>query len=247
MEISLQCKTLNDKLPVDYRSGIISLCKYALTSARDGRYFEQYYGMTGRRPFTFAVKLPEPKFFNDSIILGRNELFITISTSDTRTGSVLMSAFLAQLYKPFALPLNNTLTITKVIRHNSKAVSASSAVIKMLSPLCLREHNAESNSDVYISVADENFRSRAKKILMEQLLTDGFSKTMAQEVELIPMNARKTVVRHYDCQIECSLGMFVIHANKAVINYLLQNGLGSRKSSGFGFARLISEGEEAAL
>lgn len=245
MEILLQCKTLNNKFPIDYRRSVISICKHALMRARNGQYFKEYYGIAGRRPFTFAVKLSEPQFLKDSIILGKNELFITISTGDVCTGNILMLTFLAQINKPFALPLDNTLTITNVTRHTSKLVSGSVAVIKMLSPLCLREHNTETNSDFYISVANENFCSRARQILIEQLLTEGFSEKMAQEIEFVPMNARKTVVCHYHCRIECSLGIFIIRANKSVINYLLQNGLGSRKSSGFGFARLVSESEEA--
>ncbi len=245
MEILLLYKTENTNLPADYRRIIMSFCKNALTKARDGRYFEEYYGEAERRPFTFAVKLPEPKFFKDNIILGRNELSVTISTGDTRTGNILISAFLAQLNKPFSLPIKNTLTLIKVARHDSKLVSGSVAVVKMLSPLCLREHDTEKNHDTYISVVSENFQNRAKKILSEQLASENFSKSTAQKIEIVPMNARKTVVSHYGCQIECSLGMFVVRADKAVLNHLLQYGIGSRKSSGFGFAKLVAENEEA--
>ena len=36
----------------------------------------------------------------------------------------------------------------------------------------------------------------------------------------------------------------IINADKSVINYLLKSGIGSRKSAGFGFAELLSEGGE---
>lgn len=53
---------------------------------------------------------------------------------------------------------------------------------------------------------------------------------------------QKTVVKHYNCSIECTLGEFAINADKSVINYLLQFGIGSRKSAGFGLAELVAEG-----
>ena len=57
--------------------------------------------------------------------------------------------------------------------------------------------------------------------------------------------SKKTVVTHYGSKIECSLGNFVIQAkDKAVINHFLKYGIGSRKSAGFGFAELISDGLE---
>lgn len=56
--------------------------------------------------------------------------------------------------------------------------------------------------------------------------------------------ATKTVVYHYKNYIECSLGTFIISGDRAVINYLLKSGIGSRKSAGFGFAQLIAEGDE---
>ena len=62
--------------------------------------------------------------------------------------------------------------------------------------------------------------------------------------EIKPLNAKKTVVDHYKNYIECSLGSFSINADKSVINYLLKSGIGSRKSAGFGFAELLSEGGE---
>lgn len=38
--------------------------------------------------------------------------------------------------------------------------------------------------------------------------------------------------------------MFIIEADSTIINYLLKNGIGSRKSAGFGLAELIAEGGE---
>lgn len=110
----------------------------------------------------------------------------------------------------------------------------------MQSPLCLREHNKENNRDKYISVANELFAEKAQQILKEQLLIEKFSEKLADKVSIVPVNAKKTVVYHYGCAIECSIGEFVINADKSIINYFLKFGIGSRKSSGFGFAELLA-------
>lgn len=72
----------------------------------------------------------------------------------------------------------------------------------------------------------------------------GFDEKLISNFEIKPLNAKKTVVYHYKNYIECSLGSFSINADKSVINYLLKSGIGSRKSAGFGFAELLSEGGE---
>lgn len=111
----------------------------------------------------------------------------------------------------------------------------------MISPLCVREHKEDGNKDYYYSVEKEGFADKAKEIIAEQLLSEGFSKNLTEDVEIIPINAKKTVVYHYSTYIECSIGDFVINGDKSIINYFLKYGIGSRKSAGFGFAELITE------
>lgn len=92
----------------------------------------------------------------------------------------------------------------------------------------------------------ENFSRFVRKatVIKEQLVESGFDEKLISNFEIKPLNAKKTVVYHYKNYIECSLGSFSINADKSVINYLLKSGIGSRKSAGFGFAELLSEGGE---
>lgn len=234
--------TLNDrKIPVDYRRVFLSFFKKSLSDVADAKYYEKYYLNIKRRPFTFAVNLPTPKFSKDYITLGKNEMSLTFTTGDNLAGFVFFSAFLAQKNKSFALPLHNEMTLNNVTKLNEKTVAANSALVKMYSPLCLREHIDDKNTDYYYSVASENFADNSNKILTEQLMHEGFSADIAKNVEIVPINCKKTIVKHYDCMIECSLGEFIINADKSVINYFLRYGIGSRKSAGFGFAELITQ------
>lgn len=241
MKILLNFLLQQPEIPLDYRGIILSFIKKALSSIADEKYYDKYYKKKERRPFTFAVNLPKAKFSQDKIILGENKIKLILSTGDDLAGFVFMSAFLAMKDKQFPLQNQNSMTLKAVSQLKEKTVAGSSAMVKMLSPLCLREHNSAENSDLYYSVKSDKFDIKAKEIITEQLLLEGFLKEFAENADLKPINCKKTVVKHYGCCIECSLGEFVITADKSVINYFLKYGIGSRKSAGFGFAELIAE------
>lgn len=243
MRILLKFITFYEKLPVDYRRVFLSFFKRCLSEIANGKYYEKYYFSPNRRPFTFAVKLPSPSFSSSEITIGKNEFSLTFSTGDSTAGFVFMSAFIAQKGKRFPAPFGNTYVLESVTRLTDKTVASDSALVKMLSPLCLREHDKVNKRDIYFSSANPNFSEIANRILSQQLIAEGFSQDIASAVALVPVNCKKTVVKHYDCSIECTIGDLIIKADKSVINYFLQYGIGSRKSAGFGLAELIAEGD----
>lgn len=244
MKILLNFRTSNNKITIEYRKVLLSFFKKALSEIADSKYYEKFYSSPQRRSFTFAVKLPRPTFSKQEIAIEKNEFQLVFSTGDSMTGFIFMSAFIAQKGKQFNAPLGNIFTLGSVSQIKEKTVASNSALIKMQSPLCLREHNRESNKDTYISVASNEFAEKSQKILKEQLLSENFPEKLADEVSIVPVNAKKTVVYHYGCAIECSIGEFVINADRSIINYFLKSGIGSRKSSGFGCAELIAYDEK---
>ena len=241
MKILLQFQLKNNKLPIDYRRVILSFFKKALSEIADGKYYEKYYFKPERRNFSFAVNLPNPKFSKSEITLGKNEFRITFSTSDKMTGFVFMSAFIKQKGNNFSAPLGNVFILTNISQIGDKTASSSTAIVKMLSPLCIREHSRDENKNSYYSVASESFEKKANKIIQEQLIESGFDDERVKVFSIKPLNSKKTVVFHYGNYIECSLGEFVLNGDKAIINYLLQSGIGSRKSAGFGLPILVAE------
>lgn len=241
MKINLQFQLKNNKLPIDYRRVILSFFKKALSEIADGKYYEKYYFKPERRNFSFAVNLPNPKFSKSEITLEENRFRITFSTSDKMTGFVFMSAFIKQKGNNFSAPLGNVFILTNISQIGDKTASSSTALVKMLSPLCIREHSRDENKNSYYSVASESFEKKANKIIQEQLIESGFDDERVKGFSIQPINSKKTVVFHYGNYIECSLGEFVLNGDKAIINYLLQSGIGSRKSAGFGLPILVAE------
>lgn len=241
MKILLKFSTLNNLIPKDYRRVILSFFKKSLSEIADGKYYEKFYSSAGRRPFTFAVRLSKPVFEKEQIRIEKNEFQLVFSTGDNLTGFVFMSAFIAQKGKSFNAPLGNKIILKSITQLNDNTVMSDSALVKLQSPLCLREHLHTDNKDMYISVADNEFEAKAKAIISQQLINEGFLSERIRNFEIVPINLRKTVVFHYGCAIECSIGEFMINADKAVINYFLKCGIGSRKSSGFGMLSLVAE------
>lgn len=228
----------NNQIPVEYRRCILSFFKKSLSEIENQKYYHKYYFNKSRRPFTFAVGLPNPVFSEKSIKLSNNEMTLTFSTGDELTGYVFYSAFIAMKQKKFSLK-NNSLKLVSIRKIYDPSVISDSALVRMMSPLCLRKH--VENGDMYVSVSSDLFENDAKEIIECQLLSEGFNEELSKSFCIIPVNTKKTVVQHYNSFIECSLGDFAIKGDKAVINYLLKNGMGSRKSAGFGCIKLISE------
>lgn len=244
MKLKLKFQLENSHIPYEYRKAIISLFKECLSDINGGKYFDVYFSANKRKSWTFAVGLPKATFRKDHIELDKNELTITFSTADELTGYIFYSAFIAQKEKARksnkGYPLyRNSMKLISIQKLPDQTVKTNTALVKMLSPLCLREH--ENQQDTYYSVASKDFASVSNRILARQLESESFSEEMSKEVEIIPINAKKTVVKHYGNYIEVSIGEFLIKGDKAIINYFLQSGIGSRKSAGFGCLQLISE------
>ena len=245
MKLLLKLTLKNPLLPMDYRKVIMSYIKSTLSAPLDGKFFNQVYDVPKVRPLTFAVRLPNPNFADNKIILSANRMEVTISTGDQTLGYVFFSALIGQKRKAFKMPLENQMTLSDVTQLRENLSGSDKALVKMLSPLCLREHFKEEKKDIYYSVNSKNFSEKSYEILCRQLKNAGFSDELSEGIRLVPILSKKTVVTHYGSKIECSLGNFVIQAkDKAVINHFLKYGIGSRKSAGFGFAELISDGLE---
>lgn len=238
MRLYLKFSLDSNIIPLDYRRMFLSFLKQSISQINDGKYFERYFLNTSRRPYTFSVGFPNPRFFKDCIQLSKKELSVVFSTGDTLTGYIFFSAFINMKNKKF-MHHDKALTLVSIQKVKDLSVNSDTAFIKMLSPLCLREHT--DNEDKYYSVSSEDFENVAKKVIVQQLLLEGFSENLAKTVSIKPINAKKTVVYHYKNYLETSLGDFMVKGDKSVLNYLLKYGIGSRKSAGFGCVQLLSE------
>lgn len=234
----------SETLPIDYRRCILSFIKKCLSTANEGRYFDDYYGPSKDKPFCFSVVFGNPTFTKDYITVNEKRLRLIISTADTKTGFILFSAVAAYKGRQFNLPCENSMRLIRIRQLNEHLVTGNAILVKMLEPLCIRSHNRDNNRDWYYSCKQGvDFEREAAVVIKNQLIQAGFSEDISA-VRVSPINARTIVVKHYSANIECSVGEFMLQGDRTVLDYLLKSGMGSRKSSGFGVAQLIAVVDE---
>lgn len=230
-----------EDLPIDYRRCILSYLKHCLTQANGGKYYDDYYTPGKDKPFCFSVMFDSPKFSKDVIHISGKKMKLMVSSSDTKTAFILFSTMAAQKGKRFNLPKENRMQLISIRQVNEQEVHSSRILVKMLEPLCIRNHNKETNKDWYYSCKDqESFERESTRVIKTQLMLAGYSEEQSN-VKLIPVDPKMVIIKHYSINIECTIGTFIMEGKPEVLNYLLKNGIGSRKSSGFGVAQLMAE------
>jgi CRISPR-associated endoribonuclease Cas6 len=230
-----------NNIPLEYRSIFMHFLKNCLDGANDGKYYNEYYSGTKTKNFTFAIFFDRPKFGKKDIELSSNRVKMIFSTSDKLTGYIFYSSFLEKKQKKILLKNDNFMILKNVTKIAEAIVKNNRILVTMNSPLVIRNHNRENNKDYYYSFLNEFFDNETKGVLKHQLECQGFNDKYLEEIKIIPIKCKKVIVKHYNCYIEASVGNFLIEGNPAVLTYLMQAGVGSRKSEGFGMMELLTE------
>lgn len=238
MKLAVHFTLAKSEIPKKYREIFLSFFKKCLTDVEDGKYFDQYYEPGQEKDFTFSVFFSNPKFLKTTIELGEARGKLLFSCSDKFTGFLFFSAFLEQVKKPFPVAGGNQLIVTSVKKVPQPETKESQAMVKMLSPLCIRHHAREGNRDTYYLYNQEEFQDKACYVVKHKLMRAGFSEEISSTFSITPVNCKKTVVDFYHRTFPCSLGYFLLEGDKAILNYLLKSGMGSHCSAGFGMAEL---------
>lgn len=218
-----------------------------------------------RRKFTSALVLPKGKYENDRIVflheadrttssgsvnlksseneneesVQYNGVRLMISTGDTELYLLFLSAFSSLIGKSYSTSLGTKLCLDKINVLPSKQCGRQER-FHLLSPLCIRERN-DGNRDYYHSCMSERWREVLVKNL-KYSLSNMFSPQIIDGLHIELYGARKIVVRGKQTKnggrvfIEATLGEVQMEGDRALIQYLYDNGLGSRTST-FGMLR----------
>ena len=114
------------------------------------------------------------------------------------------------------------------------------ARFKFCSPLVIREHNREENTDRHITVCDEDFFDKFKENL--KIHFPSYSNSI-DDMEIDTSEMKKAVVLFYGLYIDVSLGVIEIKADNNLLNEMLISSVGSKNASGFGLLQLIESWE----
>ncbi|MBU3181651.1 CRISPR-associated endoribonuclease Cas6 [Clostridium psychrophilum] len=243
MRFKIELELKNQYLPLDYQPSVISFFKHSLTLYDNGKYFTTYYELGKDKPFTFAVGIPGSKFTKEKILVPIKKISITFSTGDIGTGIVFFNALSMQKNKAYPLAYENEMIIKDILIEKEVAITTDVIDIIFRAPLCVREHSRENNKDTYYSYEKKGFCLALNKVLEFQISNSNIlPPSIADGFSILPVKCKKTVVRHHSQFVECTIGMFSLTGNIALLNYLYTNGIGSRTSAGFGMFEIMRKG-----
>lgn len=242
MRFKIELELKNEQLPLDYRPSIISLFKHSLIVYEKGKHFATYYEVGKDKPFTFAVGIPDSTFTKEMILVPNKKINITFSTGDIGTGIVFFNALMMQKNKSYPLAYENAIIVKDILIEKEFAITTNTIEVTFKAPLCVREHIKKSNKDIYYSYEKEGFNEAINKVLEYQIANSNTLTTSILEgFSITAIQCKKTVVRHHSQFVEVTVGMFSLTGNIALLNYLYTNGIGSRKSSGFGLIEIMGK------
>lgn len=228
------------QLPISYREIFVSFFKKGMEKTGKDLY-EKYYGVGKMKPITWSASLPYPKFNKDYIDLGEGTIRLLLQVNELEASLHYLNACLSMKNIPFDLPGNNQIILNKIRMVNVEKVKGNVVEVKFFSPLCIRDHNRETNKDWYFSIENDQFENKLKENIKRHV-----EPCFLEYVDILKIdfsNMKKTVVKIYEQNIEASIGKMLLIGNPKLINYLLEDGMGSRKASGFGFVQKLNEWE----
>lgn len=219
MQISLQFETTKNWFPIEFRKVIMSLIKNSIKDESISLY-DKYYGNTSKKNFTFSFYSKNPKLCNEKFEIEDNSINVSISTSDSIFGYLLMNVLNHKLYKPYPLGNDNYLILKNIRQHKDKIIKTNEIICKTTSPICVCEHKKGDNKSTrFYSIDSSQFIESIKEKYF---------------VEFIPIDCKKTIVRHQKMKFETTRGTFKLKGTPYTLQKLYLDGLGSRTGEGFG-------------
>lgn len=231
MRFKLSFKLENEHFPIDYHRYILSFIKSSISD-----YSEEYYNNLYHdkdpiiKPYTFSVFFKNPKFENNEIIIKEKTFEMNISIEDYTIAIILYNSFNRKTHKVFHLN-NNSCSLQNITMLVEKKVLSEEILVKFMSPLVVRSRIDK--KDYYYSVGDDQFLETLKINIKEQLKITDIPEEVVNNFNIEPVQPKKTVVRFYEKQIECSLGIYKMTGDRRLLQYLYKAGASSRHSSGF--------------
>ncbi len=246
MRFTLEMELSTSEVPIEYRGPILSYIKHSITECNMGKHYDEIFEGVKPKDYCFTVQFPKAQFTREYIQLEDKRLFITFSTNDSnKVGLVLYSAFIAQKNKNYPLTTINSMKLIKIINLPQKEIYNDRVIFKTVvgSPLCVREHNRETNKDKYYIYSDEKFNEQLDTVVSNQLKVAGFNELKINNFSIKPLETecKKVVIKHYRRYIDATVGLFIVEGDKELLQYIYDTGMGSRASFGFGMLDIVTQ------
>lgn len=236
MRIKIECSLKDEIITTSYNRKILSFIKKSL-ELYDKEIEKIYYDNSCIKDMSFACYLPIEKIEKEKIYLKEKNFKLFLTFNSVIDGIHYYNSFINAKNKKIEFKINeNIFIVTKITKLQEKIIKDNTAIFQTLSPIIIKEKIERERE--WFHILDKKGIEVLKKNICYSL-KDKFSKVKLENLEIIPIDMKKTVVNFYDIKFPVTKGIFAIKGDKEVLDHFYKSGIGSKKSSGFGMLELV--------
>lgn len=242
MRMSVELLLNKSRIDKDKNKIIMHILKL-LIGKEDREIFQKLYKekVGNQKNLTFSMYLgQDAKFLREEIDIPSQKILVNFSTSDTVLGITIYNAFTK--YRGLEIPVkNNVITINRVNIIEKGIITGEKARFITKSPIVVRAHDGDNERTYYHSLSEGS----GEKILLKNLqyqIKDQFPGIKERDLEEVEINIiwnKDVKVKHYGIVILSNLCELEIRAKTYILEEIYLNGIGGRKSQGFGYLDLV--------
>ena len=253
MRIKFGFVSYYETIPIIYRKGVLSILKKAFEGV-SLEIYETFYSKNVVKPFTFSVYIPEAKFIEDRIELGKSkEIFLNFSTCYTDIGLMFYNGMVKNRNFRFQYLKDENglnLILKNVILKREFRIKSDKVLFKTLSPLLVRKHTkGHKQKDEYLLLNKENLEEfeNQMNVNMEPVFKAFMGKVYPLKIYIEKEGDIKNVpIKISDTKgnygyAEGNIGKFLIEGHPDALDFIYKVGLGARRSYGFGMLEVVNE------
>lgn len=145
---------------------------------------------------------------------------------------MFFNAFQGMKFQKYPMA-GNSMQLVSMYIQNMNEIKDDEVIIRMSSPLIVRRHNSDDNSDKYYVYNTDGFEQTLKEnidIFINRMNIPIKSDSFGIE----PIKAKKVVIPVFGRNTDASLGIFKLKGDSTLLNLLYMSGIGARRSEGKG-------------
>lgn len=242
MRMNVELLLNNEKIDKDKNRIVMHIVKLLIEKENRELFLELYEKNKSKpKDLNFSMYLgQDAKFLRDEIEIPSQKIIVNFSTTDPVLGITIYNAFTK--YKGLEIPIkDNTALINKVNIVKTRPITSEEARFITKSPIVVRFHDGDNEKTYYYSLLEEN----GKEVFLGNLkyqIKDKFPDMKEKDLDEIKINIlwnKDVKIKHYGIVIPSNICEFEIKTKTYILEELYLNGIGARKSQGFGYVDLV--------
>lgn len=237
-QFKLQFKLEDKFLPKDMDKLIVSYLK-AATMNYDEELFNRLYDKSKSiiKQYVYSYYLPSAVFKDDRIELDKKEFSLFFSDSDQQELLYIFNSFQLMKFKRYPMQ-GNSMQLVSIYMQKLDEIKDHEIVIKIQSPLIVRKHNSDDNSDIYYTCGMDGFEVALKDNVRIFVEKTGLNVSV-DDFSIQVIKGKKLVVPVFGRNTDASLGIYKLTGRCELLNVLYLAGIGVRRSEGHGKFEII--------